>query len=166
MRWNINSVFSSEPVSINEEIKHTKKYLELEKERFGDILNVLWIIKDYSLYFPPLARQPLVENAVRHGVCQREDGGTVWIDIYSDETNHYIVITDNGVGFDTSKQNESDDKLHVGLSYAREQVVGICGGEMDIESTPGRGTRVRISLPRESNTNFSLHHEKKNTDSN
>ena len=166
MRWNINSVFSSEPVSINEEIKHTKKYLELEKERFGDILNVLWNIKDDSFYIPPLVLQPLVENAVRHGVCQREDGGTVWIDIYSDETNHYIVITDNGVGFDTSKQNESEDKLHVGLAYAREQIVGICGGEMDIESTPGRGTRVRISLPRESNTNFSLHHEKKNTDSN
>ncbi|MCI7607449.1 MAG: histidine kinase [Spirochaetales bacterium] len=166
LRWNINSVFSSEPVSVSEEINHTKKYLELEKERFGDILEVKWNIKDDSFYIPPLVLQPLVENAVRHGICQKEDGGTIWIDIYSDEYNYNIVITDNGNGFDSSKQKENEDKLHVGLSYAREQVEGICGGTLDTESTPGRGTRVRITLPRENNTYFSLSYKKEKTDSN
>ena len=160
LRWNINSVFSLEPVSITEEIKHTKKYLELEKERFGDILNVLWNIKDDSFYIPPLVLQPLVENAVRHGICQREEGGTVWIDIYSDETYHYVVITDSGIGFDTAKLADNSDKLHVGLAYAKEQIVGICGGEIEVESTLGKGTRIRISLPRENNTYFSLNQEK------
>lgn len=166
LRWNINSVFSSEPVSVAEEIRHTKKYLILEKERFGDVLNVVWNIKDDSFFVPPLVIQPLVENAVRHGICQKEDGGTVWIDIYSDDTCYYIVITDNGSGFDTSALIKDDDKLHVGISYAREQVEGICGGEIDIESTPGRGTRIRISLPRENNTYFSLYYKNEKVDSN
>ena len=46
LRWNINSVLSSEPLSVSEEISHTKKYLDLEKERFGDVLNVVWNIND------------------------------------------------------------------------------------------------------------------------
>ena len=166
LRWNINSVFSSEPVSVNEEISHTKIYLKLEKERFGDILNIKWNIKDDSFYIPPLVLQPLVENAVRHGICQKEDGGTIWIDIFSDELNYNVVITDNGNGFDSSTAYKHDDKLHVGISYAKEQVEGICGGTMSVESTPGRGTRVRITLPRENNTDFLLSYKNENRDSN
>ena len=166
LRWNINSVLSSEPLSVSEEISHTKKYLDLEKERFGDVLNVVWNVSDDSFFIPPLVLQPLVENAVRHGICQKEDGGTIWIDIYSDINDHHIVITDNGEGFDTSDPGESKDKLHVGLSYAREQVEGICGGKIAVESTPGRGTKVHISLPRENNTIFSLRYKNEKMDSN
>lgn len=160
LRWNINSVFSSEPVSISEEISHTKTYLALEKERFGDILNVVWNIQDESFYIPPLVLQPLVENAVRHGICQKEEGGTIWIDIYSDESNYNLVITDNGQGFSPETMNKNDDKLHVGLEYAKDQVEGICSGLVDVESTVGRGTRVRITLPKENNTDFLLSHKK------
>ena len=71
-----------------------------------------------------------------------------------------MVITDSGIGFDTAKLADNSDKLHVGLAYAKEQIVGICGGEIEVESTLGKGTRIRISLPRENNTYFSLHQEK------
>ena len=86
--------------------------------------------------------------------------------MYSDINDHHIVITDNGEGFNTSDPGESNDKLHVGLSYAREQVEGICGGKIAVESTPGRGTKVHISLPRENNTIFSLRHKNEKMDSN
>ena len=155
LRWNINSVYSKEPVSIAEEISHTETYLELEKERFGDILTVEWDVEDTSFFIPPLVLQPLVENAVRHGVCQKEDGGTVSIRIFTSDSVHMIVISDDGVGFDPSS-SISDDKLHVGLSYAREQVEDICNGEMDVESEIGKGTRITLALPLESNSDFSL----------
>ena len=154
LRWNTNSVLSKEPVSIGEEISHTKIYLDLEKERFGDILSVEWNVEDENFFIPPLVLQPLVENAVRHGICQKEDGGNVWIHVFSTPKSHSVTIEDDGVGFDTSILSNLEPGIKGGLKYAKAQIEGVCNGRLDVDSTPGKGTKISISLPRDTNLKF------------
>ena len=69
-------------VDITHEIDLSKAYLYIEKERFDERLNIIWDIpEDLDVILPPLTIQPLIENAVRHGVLSQVEGGTVWIRI-------------------------------------------------------------------------------------
>ncbi|MBO9597148.1 MAG: response regulator, partial [Cohnella sp.] len=92
-------------VPLGHELNIVRSYLYIEKERFQDRLNVVWEADERleHLMLPPLTIQPLVENAVRHGIMKRSNGGTIRIQVIGYEDSAEIVISDNGVGMNEEK---------------------------------------------------------------
>ena len=148
MRHNMNSLKDEKPVSFASELNHLKTYLSLEKMRFGDDLNVVFDIRTTDFNIPSLAVQPLVENAVKHGVGMKEDGGTVTIATKEAEDHYEIIVSDDGVGFDVTVP-KNDGRAHVGMENVRNRLETMCNATVETESTPGKGTVVKILIPKE-----------------
>lgn len=147
LRGNINSLSSSEPIPFSKELQHVESYLALEKMRFEDDLNIVYDIQETDFSIPALTLQPLVENAVKHGVFAREDGGTVTIKTYAEDEKIIIAVIDDGIGFDT-ENIEADDRIHVGIKNVKSRLEKMVYGDMVIESVVGKGTTAKIILDR------------------
>lgn len=147
LQWNLNSIKRREPIPFEEELKHVKAYLQLEQLRFGKRLNVIYHIETTHFLLPALSIQPLVENAVKHGICHKKEGGTVIITAKECPECHEITIEDDGAGFDPERKPE-DGKLHVGIENVRQRLFSMCSASLTIESEPGKGTIVRICIPK------------------
>jgi sensor histidine kinase YesM len=85
----------------------------------------------------------LVENAVKHGVTKKAEGGTIKISTYETDTSYVIDIKDNGVGFDVAAAD-----MHVGIENVKSRVEAICKGSVTVKSTLCVGTRVTIEIPK------------------
>lgn len=144
LRGNMDSLKSEHPVHFSKELSHIETYLKLEKMRFGDDLKIVYDIQEDDFFLPSLTVQPLVENAVKHGVCSREDGGTVTLHTHREKGKIFITITDDGVGFDTT---EEIGPQHVGIWNVQNRLRSMSRGTLQIESTPAVGTVVTITLP-------------------
>lgn len=107
---------------------------------------MVYDIKEEEFLIPSLTLQPMVENAVKHGLCKKKDGGTIWIHTERELDMVRIVIRDDGAGFDVNQPAE-DDREHVGIQNVRTRLMNMCDGRLVINSTPGEGTRVEIMLP-------------------
>lgn len=148
LRMNIDSIGVNKPVFFLSELNHIKTYLKLEKMRFEDELMVEYDIRASDFKVPPLTVQPLVENAVKHGVCKKPGGGTVKLATYEFDTFYEIVVSDDGVGFDPSVKPD-DGREHVGISNVRQRLWSMCAATLTIDSEPGKGTTMTIRLPKE-----------------
>ena len=146
LRGNLESLDRKTPIYFQKELEHVQCYLAIEKKRFGDRVNVVYDIQEKDFLLPALTLQPLVENAVKHGLCKKEDGGTVQIRTERKQDNIYITVADDGVGYD-SVAVEKDGRTHVGISNVRSRLQSMCGGTLEIESISGKGTLVVITLP-------------------
>ncbi len=145
LRQNMNSLNSQSLVMFEKELEHTKIYLSIEKLRFEDLLKVEYDIQYESFMLPPLTLQPIVENAVKYGIRGCEDGGTVRIHTRREDDKIYVVVHDNGSGFDPSII-DNDSENHIGLKNTRQRIESMCGGQLLIESSEGEGTTVTIIL--------------------
>lgn len=148
-------------ITVKEEITHVSNYLYIQKIRYKDKLNYV-IHVDESLYaveVPKLILQPLVENAIYHGVKAKRGGGTITITGVPEGENLVFTVQDNGAGMLQEKVEELnrrmsersvlDEKKSFGLFYIRERIQ-LCYGKgygVHVESTLGEGTRVTITLP-------------------
>lgn len=94
-----------------------------------------------------LTIQPIVENAVKHGIRKKAGKGNITISTYADEDNNYIKISDDGVGFDINSC-ELTDGNHVGIKNVSDRIHLMTNGTLDIESIPGVCTTVVISIPK------------------
>ena len=148
LRGNMDSLKQTAPVPFTQELEHLKKYLYIEKLRFDDLLNIEYDIQATDFVLPLLSIQPLVENAVKHGVGMKEDGGTVKISTRETETAYEVVIEDEGVGFDVNEQKD-DGRSHVGMENTKKRLRDMCGGEVKITSVIGKGTTAIVVLPKE-----------------
>ena len=148
LRGNVNSLSEEGVIPFEKELEHTRLYLDLEQIRFEDALKVEYDIACSDFPIPTLTLEPIVENAVRHGVRGNANGrGTVTL-AARDCGDHYEVrVTDDGPGFDPDAL--SGDMSHVGLRNVRERLKTVCGGSLTIESAARRGTTVTIRLPKE-----------------
>lgn len=146
---NMDSLKASKPIPFETELCHTKAYLALEKLRFEEDLTVVEQIECTSFSVPPLTLQPIVENAVRHGIRGKADGkGTVTIAAREQSDCYEVVVTDDGCGtgnFD----GDSDGERHLGIKNVRYRVEKMCSGSLLIDAVPGRGTTVVITLPKQ-----------------
>ena len=147
LRQNMNSLDQKGPIPFSDELNHAKNYLAIEQIRFGAALNVVYNIGITDFKIPPLSLQPIVENAVKHGVGMKEDGGTVIVTTRETENGVEIVVSDNGVGFDCSKI-PTDGNQHFGIRLVQIRLEKLVGGTMSIESSPGMGTTVTIFIPK------------------
>lgn len=148
LRGNLDSLSQRNLIPFQKELEHVGQYLELEKLRFNDKLTVEYELCAENFSLPALTLQPLVENAVHHGVMRRREGGKVTIKTGETEQFWCITVVDDGVGFDPSKP-KNDGRSHIGIENARERLKVLCGGVLSIESETGTGTRAQISLPKE-----------------
>ncbi|MCL2805015.1 MAG: histidine kinase [Treponema sp.] len=148
LRNNLDSLAQNKLIPFEKELSHTEIYLKIEKKRFDDFLTVVYDINAKDFKLPALTLQPVVENAVKHGISSRENGGTVAI--YSDETeNEYIVtVVDDGVGFNDIQLEFEKDRSHIGIENVRNRLASMCNGKMEIESKPDFGTTVVITVPK------------------
>lgn len=131
-------------IDIEDELDNIRTYLNIEKERFGSRVNFEYDLKVGDFQIPPLSVQPLVENAVKHGISMKKTGGTVRISTRSDKSNLYIIVSDNGVGFDPELLNE---KQRIGTENIRHRLSLHLGAKLTIESKLGEGTVSTISIP-------------------
>lgn len=146
LRTNLHSLQNDHLVPFAQELEHTRVYLAIEQVRFGEDLSIAYDIQYSNFLIPPLTVQPVVENAVRHGICGKEEGGKVTICSRKDGERILITVTDDGVGFHTGVMPQ-DGKLHLGLENVKQRLEVLCGGALAVDSTPGYGTVVTITVP-------------------
>ena len=146
LRGNMDSLASREQIPFAQELRHIETYLRLEKLRFGELLRVEYDIQASDFLLPPLTVQPIVENAVKHGACQKREGGTVILRTRREGSVVTITVEDDGVGFDTERPPR-DGRSHVGIQNVRSRLRQMAGGELEIRSVPGAGTTAVITLP-------------------
>lgn len=151
LRGNMDSLKQTAPVPFETELEHLKKYLYIEKLRFADLLTIEYDIQATGFQLPLLSIQPLVENAVKHGVGMTEDGGTVKISTRETDSAYEVIIEDNGVGFDVNAQ-KNDGRSHIGMENTKRRLRDMCGGEVIITSVIGKGTTAKVILPKEGQT--------------
>lgn len=148
LRGNMDSLTRKAPIPFETELKHINVYLSLEKTRFKNKLDILWDIKAKDFMLPALTVQPLVENAVKHGICKAEKGGRVTISSRELDDRYEIEVSDNGVGFDVDTPPH-DGKSHLGIENVRSRLSKLCGGTLKLSSEMGKGTSAVIILPKE-----------------
>ena len=146
LRGNFSELDSITPIRFAEELKHVEHYANIEKVRFPD-MNIEYEIEATEFVLPALSVQPLVENAIKHGLMRLETGGTVVIRSYETPTHFCVSVTDDGVGFDPDLP--IDEKKHVGLRNIRGRLNAMVDGELILESKPGVGTKAVIMIPKE-----------------
>ena len=94
---------------------------------------------------PLLTLQPLAENAIRHGLSKKPEGGTIRVITREIAEYYSILVEDDGVGFDTAALQDMPG-THVGLNNVRSRLAILCGGSLTVRSTPGAGTTVEITI--------------------
>ena len=100
-----------------------------------------------DFHIPALTIQPIVENAIKHGLMKLPRGGTIKVVSYETDTDYCVFVEDDGAGFDTTEL--LDERKHVGLRNIRGRLAAMVNGSLEIESSEGRGTKVTITIPKE-----------------
>lgn len=144
LRQNLESLNQTDLIPIAKELEHIRLYAEIEVLRFPNV-HIEYRIEDDGFAIPALTIQPLVENAIRHGVRGRKDG-LVIVSTVREMNAHLITIKDNGEGFDPDLQ-KAQKGSHIGLENVRSRVEQMCGGTMVVKSEPGEGTVITIRIP-------------------
>lgn len=147
LRNNMRSIEQKGPIPFEEEYQHIRTYLSLEQIRFRT-LEIQYDIAVSNFTLPPLTVQPLVENAVKHGVTKKRGGGCVTLSTWETETAWCIQVADTGVGFDPAHYQE-DGKVHIGIQNVRKRLKNMVGGTLTLTSAPGEGTTARITIPKQ-----------------
>jgi two-component system, LytTR family, sensor kinase len=136
-------------VRLGEELEFLGHYLAIQKTRFGDSLHVVIDVPPSAreIMVPSLILQPLVENAIRHGLSPRPGGGTVWVTASINDSTLHITVEDNGIGLG---DDWTEDHVGLGLGVTRERIAMLHPAQdagLLIDSREGGGTRVRVSIP-------------------
>ena len=148
LRNNLSSLDEPGLIAFKTELEHVKTYLEIEKIRFDDTLEIEYDIQCVDFQLPVLTVQPIVENAVKHGTSRKRGGGKVTISTREDDEFYIVTVSDTGCGFDPAVRKD-DGKKHVGIENVRQRLSNMCGGVLTIESEIGVGTVVNIRIPKE-----------------
>jgi LytS/YehU family sensor histidine kinase len=145
LRCNMLSIEKNEPIPFSEEYQHIQTYLSLEQIRFRGKLDVVYDVEVTDFKVPPLTVEPLVENAVKHGVTRKRGGGIVTISTNRTDEGIQITVADTGVGFDPDHYME-DGKPHVGIRNVRDRLQNMVGGSLSVTSSE-RGTVAVVTIP-------------------
>ncbi|MFD0713385.1 ATP-binding protein [Paenibacillus sp. GCM10027626] len=139
---------------IEDELSIIQSYLYIEKERFEERLQVKWELEPYhQIKLPLLTIQPLVENALRHGIMKRARGGTITIRVSNFEQYFEIAVEDDGVGIDEAAlqrimEGKTSEQSGVGLLNTDLRLKRHYGKGLQIQSSPGQGTKISFVIPK------------------
>ena len=157
-----NTLTSGYFVSIENEIKCTKEYVNILALRYGDLFDIEWDIDESILSYTiiKICLQPIIENAVYHGIKQKNDKGLIKIKGLCDDNNIILIVSDDGVGIEKDDLDElnktlsetsfTNEKSHIGLSNVNQRIKIIFGDSygIHVESTVGVGTDVYVTIPK------------------
>lgn len=145
LRANLNSLSQDTPIPFINELDHVKDYMSIETTRFPKVhIDYNIEFEDFSL--PSLTLQPIVENAVNHGLYENDSIGNISIHSYCENNTAVITIADNGTGFKMPEQN-TESNTFSGLKNIQKRLEYMCKGIMTVESVIGKGTIVTLSIP-------------------
>ncbi len=147
LRGNFGELDNHKPILMSREMEHVHHYVSIERVRFPD-MTFTFEMSSNDFHIPALTVQPIVENAIKHGLMKLPHGGTIRVLSYETDKAYCISVTDDGAGFDTNTLQDNDRK-HVGLRNIRERLKVMVNGTLNIESTIGVGTKVLITIPKE-----------------
>lgn len=151
-----NTLTSGYFVSIENEIKYTKEYVNILALRYSDLFDIEWDIDESILSYTiiKICLQPIIENAVYHGIKQKNDKGLIKIKGLCDDNNIILIVSDDGVGIEKDALDElnktlsetsfTNEKSHIGLSNVNQRIKIIFGDSygIHVESTVDVGTDV------------------------
>lgn len=157
-----NTLTSGYFVSIENEIKYTKEYVNILALRYGDLFDIEWDIDESILSYTiiKICLQPIIENAVYHGIKQKNDKGLIKIKGLCDNNNIILIVSDDGIGIEKDDLDElnktlsetsfTNEKSHIGLSNVNQRIKIIFGDSygIHVESTVGVGTDVYVTIPK------------------
>ena len=146
LRGNFGELDNPKPILMSQEMEHVRHYISIENVRFPD-MTFSFEMNSVDFHIPALTIQPIVENAIKHGLMKLPKGGTIRVLSYETDTYYCVSVEDDGVGFDTGKL--LDDRKHVGIRNIRGRLKAMVNGTLEIESTEGVGTTVLIRIPKE-----------------
>lgn len=146
LRNNIDVMENDQNVPFLQEMERLEDYIVLEQVRFGDRIEFTTDLQVDRFEIPPLILQPIVGNAIKHGISKRKEGGNILLRTRDTGENIEITVTDNGVGFPMEELNK---ETSVGLRNIRFRLHHLMGGSMDIKSQLGIGTIVTLTIPKE-----------------
>ena len=146
LRGNFGELDNPKPILMSQEMEHVHHYVSIENVRFPDMTFSFEMNSD-DFRIPALTVQPIVENAIKHGLMKLQKGGTIHVVSYETDSEYCILVEDDGVGFDTNAL--LDERKHVGLRNIRERLKVMVNGTLEIESTVGVGTKVTVKIPKE-----------------
>lgn len=145
LRKNITIIEQEGTIPFDVELEQLRDYVALEQMRFGDRISFVEDIAETNFSLPPLTVQPMVENAIKHGLIQPGKDGTIILTTYQEKEEAVIVVEDDGIGFSMER---NDRKESVGIRNVRERLEMMVQGSLLIESRPGEGTKVTIRIPK------------------
>ena len=148
LRTNLSSLTEVKCVPFSDELKHIRTYVALEKMRFGNRINVVYDIQTTDFDVPPLTIQPLVENAIKHGILKKIEGGTLALKTRETEDRIIVTITDDGVGFQMNDV-DFDENKHFGLNNIRYRLTKMCNAELKVISAIGEGATATVTFYKE-----------------
>ena len=146
LRGNFGELDNPKPILMSQEMEHVRHYISIENVRFPD-MTFTFEMNSTDFHIPALTVQPIVENAIKHGLMKLSKGGLIRVVSYETDTEYCISVVDDGVGFDTNVLFE--DRKHLGLRNIRERLKVMVNGTLEIESSIGVGTKVLIKIPKE-----------------
>ena len=146
LRGNFGELDNPKPILMSQEMEHVHHYISIENVRFPD-MTFTFEMNSNDFHIPALTIQPIVENAIKHGLMKLQTGGTIRVVSYETDTDYCVSVEDDGVGFDTSVL--LDERRHVGIRNIRGRLKAMVNGTLEIESTVGVGTKVLIKIPKE-----------------
>lgn len=143
LRKNFSAIASKDTIPFNEELEHTRAYLAIEQAQFEDSLFIDFNTPHTSFRVPPLTLQPIVENAVVHGL--RGSNAPIHVSVITrkSDTAYEIIVEDDGPGF---RSTDNDDP-HIALDNIRERLDIMCGGTISISPRQEGGTSVKVTIP-------------------
>lgn len=152
LRASLDSLSCTTTIPIEKELKTTEDYLMMQKYRFGEKLQVEVKSElqeeNATFMIPPFSIQPLVENAVHHGIRKKMGGrGTISVTTKENDKEYYIEIKDDGTGYDVN-QAYNDGRNHYGVNIVKQRLTDMCNGTLEIESEIGVGTTCYIRIPK------------------
>lgn len=153
LRWKFKFNNLNELVPLEDELELIKAYLHIEKERFGERLSINWEVDEtLAVVIPALTIQPLVENAIRHGIMNQSEGGRLTIRILQNNSRVEIMIKDDGVGIERAVmesllEKEISGQAGIGLLNTDLRLKRRYGHGLQIKSTRGIGTEVSFEIP-------------------
>jgi sensor histidine kinase YesM len=146
---------SSQTVPLEHELELVRSYLFIMNERFPHRFDVLWEVDESigDIQLPPLTIQPLIENALNHGILKRSSKGMIQIQLKNDGEYFEVVVSDNGVGINDEKtlhelmKNKRRKEGGIGLFNTNRRLKQLYGHGLQIESKPNQGTKISFHVP-------------------
>ena len=145
LRANLDIIRSEGLVSFEEELDNIEAYISLAHADESKGVNVVYDIQERDFRLPPLSVEPLIENAIMHGIA---GNGTITLSTTSDEDAYIVKVADDGCGFDKGSTRQEKKRRGIGLDNVRTRLDKQCGGSLDIASDDN-GTVVTIRIPKE-----------------